>query len=568
MMASMTRTRLFAAILLVPAALVSSPDLSRAQTTASASLAGRVNSQEEGPMEGVLVSAKRAGSTITVTVSSDQQGLYSFPRSRLEPGQYALSIRAVGYDLENPAPVEVTAQKTASLDLKLRKTQDLAAQLTNAEWLMSMPGTEDDKAALMGSCITCHTLERIVRSHYDAAAWTKVIARMKTYMGGTIPEFKQVSPYKKEAQGDQVYEGYRVPSSQFLSSINLSSVPQWKYTLKTLPRLKGKSTRVIVTTYDLPRRQIIPHDMSVGTNGIMWYCDNGQQYMGRLDSKTGKVVEFPVPVLKPGMPTGCRTMEFDSAGNMWVGLKDQSAVGKFDLKTEKFQTFMLPPDPAGRPQRVENVLGQRVGVDGKVWAMWSDYTVQRLDAKSGEWERESIELFGDIPKNSPWAKRPHFGYDVYGDPQNNLWFTDFRSELIGKVDAKTKKISYWQTPTYDSGPRRAHFDSQGRLWFGEYRGNRIGMFDPKTERFQEWALPTPLTGSYDAILDKSGYAWTGGMTTDRVARLNTKTGEIVEYMLPNSTNIRKVDVDDSANPPAFWVGNNQKATLVKVEPLD
>ena len=561
-------TRFLAAVLAIQAVILFPAGTGRAQTPGSAALSGRVSSQEEGSMEGVQVSARKAGSTIKVTVASGQQGVYSFPRNRLEPGQYAIAIRAVGYDLDGPGTVEVTAQKTASLDLKLIKTKDLAAQLSNGEWLMSMPGTDDDKAALMGSCITCHTLERVVRSHHDATEFKKVIARMRTYMGGTIPEFKQVSPYKKEPQGDQVYEGYRIPSAEFLSSINLSSVPQWKYSLKTLPRLKGKSTRVIVTTYDLPRRQIIPHDMTVGQDGIVWYCDNGQQFMGRLDTKTGKAVEFPVPVLKPGLPTGCRTMEFDGRGNIWVGLKDQSAVGKFDLQTEKFETFMLPKDPAGRTQRVENVLGQRVGVDGKVWAMWSDSTVQRLDAKSGEWEREAIELFGDIPKNSPWAKRPHMGYDVYGDPQNNLWFTDFRSELIGKVDATTKKISYWQTPTYDSGPRRAHFDSQGRLWFGEYRGNRIGMFDPKTEKFQEWPIPTPLSGSYDAILDKAGYAWTGGMTTDHVVRLNVKTGELVEYMLPDSTNIRKVDVDDSANPPAFWVGNNQKATLVKVEPLE
>ena len=52
-------------------------------------------------MEGVLVSAKKAGSTITITVVSDKDGRYSFPASKLEPGQYALRIRAVGYDLDN-----------------------------------------------------------------------------------------------------------------------------------------------------------------------------------------------------------------------------------------------------------------------------------------------------------------------------------------------------------------------------------------------------------------------------------------------------------------------------------
>ena len=37
-------------------------------------------------MEGVLVSAKKTGSNITVTVVSDKEGRYSFPATRLEPG--------------------------------------------------------------------------------------------------------------------------------------------------------------------------------------------------------------------------------------------------------------------------------------------------------------------------------------------------------------------------------------------------------------------------------------------------------------------------------------------------
>jgi len=62
-------------------------------------LTGQVSSKEEGAMEGVLVSAKRAGSTITVTVVSDAKGRYQFPAARLAPGTYQLRIRAAGYDL-------------------------------------------------------------------------------------------------------------------------------------------------------------------------------------------------------------------------------------------------------------------------------------------------------------------------------------------------------------------------------------------------------------------------------------------------------------------------------------
>ena len=111
-------------------------------------------------------------------------------------------------------------------------------------------------------------------------------------------------------------------------------------------------------------------------------------------------------------------------------------------------------------------------------------------------------------------------------------------------------------------------DSQDRLWFAEYRGNRIGMLDTKTERIQEWAAPTPWTNPYDAVLDKEGNAWAGGMTNDHIVRLNTMTGEFTDYLLPQTTNVRRVNVDNSTNPPTFWVGNNLGNTIVKLEPLE
>jgi len=73
-----------------------------AQKPAPAALAGRVSSDAEGAMEGVLVRAKGEGKTISVTVVTGHDGRYSFPASRLAPGKYNIDIRAVGYDLGSP----------------------------------------------------------------------------------------------------------------------------------------------------------------------------------------------------------------------------------------------------------------------------------------------------------------------------------------------------------------------------------------------------------------------------------------------------------------------------------
>jgi hypothetical protein len=49
-------------------------------------LSGKVSSAEEGLMEGVLVSAKKEGSTVTTTVVSNAKGEFRFPADRIEPG--------------------------------------------------------------------------------------------------------------------------------------------------------------------------------------------------------------------------------------------------------------------------------------------------------------------------------------------------------------------------------------------------------------------------------------------------------------------------------------------------
>src|SRR5579862_4533224 len=84
-------------------------------------LTGVVSSPAGGAMEGVLVSAKPVGGTITTTVVSDKQGNYSFPARKLKPGAYKLSIRATGYDPSPPDLNVTVSQKSTSLDIKLKK---------------------------------------------------------------------------------------------------------------------------------------------------------------------------------------------------------------------------------------------------------------------------------------------------------------------------------------------------------------------------------------------------------------------------------------------------------------
>src|SRR5688572_28858182 len=526
-----------------------------------AALTGTVTSAEEGAMEGVLVTVKRAGSNMNVTVVTDAQGRYAFPADRLEPGNHALRIRAAGYDLAGEANPQVTSGSTARADLKLVKTKNLPAQLTNGEWLHSAPGTAQQKRPLL-SCVGCHTLDKVFTSKHDPDGFRDVIQRMGTYANQStfIRPQKRLTGRDTDLVGED-RERVRRAQSDYFATINRSTSGElWPYELKTFPRPKGAGTRVIITEWDLPRPTIQPHDVVVDSKGVVWYCDFGDQKIGKFDPKTGQVTEIAIPELKKGSPNGTLSIRLDRDENLWLGMMYQAAIGKLDTKTEKLQVWNAPPE-WNRPNTQINMTSpMNVGVDGKIWAQNNGFAgVHRVDIKTGAWE--TWEPFKAAPVG-------HNIYDVISDSQNNVWFTDIGRETIGRIDAKTKEVTLFSTPTKSSGPRRGIMDAQDRIWFGQYRGNRIGMFDTKTEAFKEWQVPTPWSGPYDVALDKNEEAWTASMLNDRVARLNTKTGQFVEYLLPRTTNVRRVFVDSSTNPVTFWVGSNHGASIIKLEPLD
>lgn len=525
----------------------------RAQTVVA--LSGQVTSADEGPMEGVVVSAKRDGSNITVSVVSDAQGHYGFPADRLGGGHYALSIRAAGYDLDGPNAADLAPGAAVQVDLRLRKTRNLSRELTNAEWMLSIPGSDDEKLQLL-NCVSCHTLERIVRSTHDADEFVQVVARMQGYAQVSQPIKPQPRVDQSRAANPERFRKF----AEYLATINLSQVPRWEYELKTLPRAKGRGTRVVITEYDLPRPTIEPHDV-LFADGYAWYTNFGEEYIGRLDPKTGQHKEYPLPELKHGSPTGSLDLKRDKDGTLWFGMMYQGALAKFDPKSEKFQLFPVAKE-RNRDDTQLNMLTMNYGVDGKMWTNDAGpSTILRLDVNSGKYE--SFDPLAMLPGGRVGKSI----YDIAADSQNNLYMTEFQSNYIVRLDAKTGAITSYQTPTALSRNRRGNMDDQDRFWFAEYRGNKIGMFDTRRERFSEWPLPA-LTQPYDVIWDKNGELWTGGMTTDRVVRLDPKTGESVEYPLARDTNMRHMFVDNTTTPVTFWVGSNHGASIVRVEPLD
>jgi streptogramin lyase len=519
----------------------------------AAALSGQVSSEAEGNMEGVVVTARKTGAKFSVSVVTDAQGRYSFPADRLEPGQYSLTIRAVGYDLSNKAAADVAAAKTATADLKLAKTKRLISQLSNADWIASIPGTEEQKSFLL-NCVGCHTLERIVRSSYNAEEWTHVLTRMSGYAAVSQPiKPQRLADPERSGTPDQ----YKRPA-EYLATINLSNGP-WSYALKTQARPTGRATRVVITEYDMMRPTTEPHDIVV-KDGEVWYTDFGENYIGRFDPKTLKITEYPTKEHKSGFPSGNLDLGVDKDGKLWFDQMYQASLANLDPKTGEIKYYPLAPEFNNLGVQM-NFVGLRHDVDGKVWTKnVPTGDVFRLDLASGKWEKfQPLKELANGKRNTI--------YQLISDSHNNAWVAEFVNGYLGKIDAKTTKVSWYQLPTQNARARRMRIDDQDRIWVTEYRGNKVAMFDPKTEKFVEYPLP-PHTYPYRSAVDKNGEIWTGGMHTDRAVRYDPKTGQTTEYPLPNETNIRSVWIDETTTPVTFWTGSNHGAALVKVEPLD
>ena len=177
--------------------------------------------------------------------------------------------------------VELVAGKTATADLKLKPAAVTSADLTNAEWLLSAPGPEDMKRAML-NCIGLPPAAQVFsRSKHSAADFLQVFDRMGGYYPGAseLQPQRLVGAHRRPAVSPAIAQRF----AEYLASINLSSKPVHGFELKTTRARAGRATRVIITEYDLPRKEIQPHDVIVDPDGMVWYSHFGEQFLSKLD---------------------------------------------------------------------------------------------------------------------------------------------------------------------------------------------------------------------------------------------------------------------------------------------
>ncbi len=98
------------------------------------------------------------------------------------------------------------------------------------------------------------------------------------------------------------------------------------------------------------------------------------------------------------------------------------------------------------------------------------------------------------------------GQLLFDNTRNVIWFTDARTNSLGKLDIKSNKIELFSIPTNDSGIMGLAFSPDKKVvWFTEIIGNKIGSLDIESKKITEYPTgdnsgPTLLTFDYKGVL--------------------------------------------------------------------
>src|SRR5712671_7722785 len=155
-------------------------------------LTGAITSASGQKLEGVLVSAKKEGSTITTSVYTDQNGEYFLPA--MADGKYDVWAQTLGFQTAKGA-VDLSATKHQDLQLAaITDAEERIRQLPPEMLAAALPEEAEADANIKrifhNQCTGCHTPGYVLQFKFDEAGWNKVINLMKFIPNYPTPDRK------------------------------------------------------------------------------------------------------------------------------------------------------------------------------------------------------------------------------------------------------------------------------------------------------------------------------------------------------------------------------------------
>jgi len=560
----------------------------------AASLSGRIKSADGKPLEGITVSSKQLGSTITTTVFTDEQGVYVFPPA--SAGSYKLWAQAIGFETAR-AEVSLSNSQSRAENFTLKPLADFTRQLSSAEYMAALPeATPADarmKMAFRNNCAGCHQPSFVLQNRFDEAGWRKIIDVMERV--GIYGD-----PPNPEEPPMPLVHYFKDELAAYLAKV---SGPTSKLNFKPSPRPRGEAAQVVITEYDITSNSDLknyvtqdgsdwmegtpsayeargPHDAEVAPDGMVWIADsqgNPERTIARLDPRTGAVKHFKLDAT-PGMAKRSHGIVIDQKGIAWFNA--DGALGKIDTRTEKLEQFSPPKGMAA--------VGGTLDVDnnGIVWAS-SNEGALAFDPATNQFKQFKSITPGRAGRT----------YGVAADADGNGWWAQMNYDKLGVGNYRTGEItevalsrrlefdklmtdkdretfkafgSDWNSSAFDAqAPRRLGADKKGStVWVANWWGDNLAKIDTKTHKVTLYNPPNQneFRGVYDTVIDKHGMVWMNLMHADRVARFDPKTEKWTEFHLPTrGTETRFIAVDNRTEPVEVWTPYWRTSKLARIQ---
>jgi len=517
-----------------------------------------------GPLEGIHVQLI-APNGVRTTVFSDFNGEYEFPR--LQTGEYTLRVstpvpykayRRDNVRIDGAAKLEdIVLEKDpqpgdpGALRGALPGIQEIESQLSGAELLWNLQGTDQEKATFVRLCgIGCHSFQQIFRARFDERSWRVMIERMIRYTGNSLVDRRE-SGYSFGATDSEV--------EVLVKWLTKVRGPESKDDpVRLFPRASGASTRLVLTEYELPRRELSIHDVFGDAKGNIWYTSHRTPYAGVLDPRTGIATEHKLP-LTPGLMPGTHHVAVGKDGTIWFSENWSHHLTRLDPTTNEFT--QLNPDQTGTGNF-------SLAPDGFIWSARGGKQIVRIEPQTGK-----------IVNIYPLTKNPT-PYDNETSADGRFWAggsppgNGYNTSLF--LDIRAGKMYELSTGDLSHSASRGGFDSLGNAWYGGRDGAFIEMVNEidknKGVSVRTFLPPTPYfpyTEFYEAVPDKNGEIWGGVLHGQGFVRFNPRTGKWFVYDNPEPSALsRHAWIDESTKIPTVWYPDYHTGCIVRIQPLE
>ena len=272
--------------------------------------------------------------------------------------------------------------------------------------------------------------------------------------------------------------------------------------------------KVTIREWQVPTKGAHPHDPAVGADGALWFTEQLQNKIGRVDPKTGAFKEYSLKIEDSG-PHG---LVADSSGNIWFTGNAKGYIGKLDPKSGAVTEYKMPNEKAEDPH---TAVFDQSGI------MW--FTVQvgnfvgRLDPRSGK-----IDL-----KMPPTANSHPYGIAV--NSKDVPFFCEFNTNKMAKIDPQSMEITEYKLPE-GARPRRMAIDAKDEIYFTDYEGGHLGRLDPTTGKVKMWDSPSGSGAApYGIAITPDGTVWysESGVKPNTMIQFDPKTEQFARATIPS-----------------------------------